>query len=93
MGFDQKLKHLLKLQTTQPDAFTAELDEPWPGMRSDIELALGITGFLPSERRRKPNADASTTCFGLSEGFGPIRRPLFYGIRLCSIFLLILVSS
>ena len=42
MGFDQKLKDLLSLQTTQPDAFTAALDEPWPGMRSDIELALGI---------------------------------------------------
>ena len=42
MGFDQKLKDLLKLQTTQPDAFTAKLDEPWPGMQSDIELALGI---------------------------------------------------
>jgi hypothetical protein len=42
MGFDQKLKDLLRLQTTQPDAFTAELDEPWPGMQLDIELALGI---------------------------------------------------
>ena len=44
MGFDQKLKDLLKLQATQPDAFTAKLDEPWPGMQSDIELALGIRG-------------------------------------------------
>ena len=42
MGFDQKLKDLLRLQTTRPDTFTAELDEPWPGMQSDIELALGI---------------------------------------------------
>jgi hypothetical protein len=42
MGFDQKLKDLLRLQMTQPDAFTAELDKPWPGMQSDIELALGI---------------------------------------------------
>jgi hypothetical protein len=42
MMFDQKLKDLLRLQTTQPDAFTAELNEPWPGMQSDIELALGI---------------------------------------------------
>ena len=42
MRFDQKLKDLLRLQSTQPDAFTAELDEPWLGMRSDIELALGI---------------------------------------------------
>ena len=41
MGFDQKLKDLLRLQITQPDAFTAELDEPWPGMQSDIELASG----------------------------------------------------
>ena len=52
MGFDQKLKDLLKLQTTQPDAFTAELDEPWPGMRSDIELALGI--LVEYQRRGKP---------------------------------------
>src|SRR5688572_2646505 len=52
MGFDQKLKDLLKLQTTQPDAFTAELDEPWPGMRSDIELALGI--LMEYQRRGKP---------------------------------------
>src|SRR3954465_8241247 len=51
MGFDQKLKHLLKLQTTQPDAFTAELDEPWPGMQSDIELALGI--LVEYQRRGK----------------------------------------
>ena len=52
MGFDQKLKDLLKLQTTQPDAFTAELDEPWPGMRSDIELALGI--LMEHQRWGKP---------------------------------------
>jgi hypothetical protein len=52
MGFDQKLKDLLRLQTTQPDAFTAELDEPWPGMRSDIELALGI--LVEYQRRGKP---------------------------------------
>src|SRR3954468_14882349 len=51
MGFDQKLKDLLRLQTTQPDAFTAELDEPWPGMRSDIELALGI--LMGYQRRGK----------------------------------------
>lgn len=52
MRFDQKLKDLLRLQTTQPDAFTAELDEPWPGMRSDIELALGI--LVEYQRRGKP---------------------------------------
>src|ERR687890_199655 len=52
MGFDQKLKDLLRLQTTQPDAFTAELDEPWPGMQSDIELALGI--LVEYQRRGKP---------------------------------------
>src|SRR4051795_3807228 len=52
MGFDQKLKDLLRLQTTQLDAFTAELDEPWPGMRSDIELALGI--LMEYQRRGKP---------------------------------------
>jgi hypothetical protein len=52
MGFDQKLKDLLRLQTTQPDAFTAELDEPWPGMQSDIELALGI--LVEHQRRGKP---------------------------------------
>ena len=52
MGFDQKLKDLLRLQTTQPDAFIAELDEPWPGMRSDIELALGI--LVEYQRRGKP---------------------------------------
>ena len=52
MGFDQKLKDLLKLQTTQPDVFTAELDAPWPGMQSDIELALGI--LMEYQRRGKP---------------------------------------
>jgi hypothetical protein len=52
MGFDQKLKDLLRLQTTQLDAFTAELDEPWPGMQSDIELALGI--LMEYQRRGKP---------------------------------------
>jgi hypothetical protein len=52
MGFDQKLKDLLRLQSTQPDAFTAELDQPWPGMRSDIELALGI--LVEYQRRGKP---------------------------------------
>jgi len=52
MGFDQKLKDLLKLQTTQPDAFTAKLDEPWPGMQSDIELALGI--LLEYQGQGKP---------------------------------------
>ena len=52
MGFDQKLKDLLILQTTQLDAFTAELDEPWPGMQSDIELALGI--LIEYQRRGKP---------------------------------------
>src|SRR3954463_734449 len=51
MGFDQKLKDLLKLQITQPDEFTAELDKPWPGMRSDIELALGI--LVEYQRRGK----------------------------------------
>jgi hypothetical protein len=52
MGFDQKLKDLLRLQTTQPDAFTAELDEPWSGMQSDIELVLGI--LVEYQRRGKP---------------------------------------
>src|SRR3954452_4943048 len=52
MGFDQKLKDLLSLQTTQPDASTAELDEPWPGMQSDIELALGI--LMEYQRRGNP---------------------------------------
>src|SRR3954469_15276446 len=52
MGFDQKLKDLLRLQMTQPDAFTAELDEPWPGMQSDIELALGI--LIEYQRRGQP---------------------------------------
>jgi hypothetical protein len=52
MGFDQKLKDLLSLQTTQPDAFTAALDEPWAGMQSDIELALGI--LVEYQRRGKP---------------------------------------
>jgi hypothetical protein len=52
MGFDQKLKDLLKLQAAQPDAFTAELDKPWPGMQSDIELALGI--LLEYQRQGKP---------------------------------------
>ena len=52
MGFDQKLKDLLSLQSTRPDEFTAELDEPWPGMRSDIELALGI--LMEYQRRGKP---------------------------------------
>jgi hypothetical protein len=52
MGFDQKLKDLLKLQAAQPDAFTAKLDEPWPGMQSDIELALGI--LLEYQRQGKP---------------------------------------
>jgi hypothetical protein len=52
MEFDQKLKDLLRLQTTQPDAFTAALDEPWPGMRLDIELALGI--LVEYQWRGKP---------------------------------------
>src|SRR3954452_21149958 len=52
MRFDQKLKDLLRLQTTRPDAFSAELDEPWPGMRSDIELALGI--LVEYQRRGQP---------------------------------------
>jgi hypothetical protein len=52
MGFDQKLKDLLRLQGTQPDAFIAELDEPWPGMQSDIELALGI--LVEYQRQGKP---------------------------------------
>ena len=51
MGFDQKLKDLLRLQMTQLDAFTAELDEPWPGMQSDIELALRI--LMEYQRRGK----------------------------------------
>jgi hypothetical protein len=52
MGFDQKLKDLLKLQTTRPDAFTAEQDEPWPGMQPDIELVLGI--LVEYQWRGKP---------------------------------------
>jgi hypothetical protein len=52
MKFDQKLKDLLRLQITQPDAFSAELDEPWPGMQSDIELALGI--LIEYQRRGQP---------------------------------------
>jgi hypothetical protein len=52
MEFDQKPKDLLRLQTTRPDAFIAELDEPWPGMQSDIELALGI--LVEYQRRGKP---------------------------------------
>jgi|SRR3954454_24070827 len=52
MGFDQKLKDLLRLQATQPNAFSAELDEPWPGMQSDIELALRI--LMEYQRRGKP---------------------------------------
>jgi hypothetical protein len=70
-----------------------DADAQGQSLAGDAHPVDGTTGHLPSERRRKPNADASTTCFGLSEGFGPIRRPLFYGIRLCSVFLLILVSS
>ena len=52
MGFDRKLKDLPRLQATRPDAFTAELDEPWPGMRSDIELALGV--LAEYQRRGRP---------------------------------------
>jgi hypothetical protein len=52
MGFDQELKDLLRLQTTRPDAFTAKLDKPWPGMQSDSELALGI--LVEYQRRGKP---------------------------------------
>ena len=52
MKFDQKLKDLLRLQSTQPDAFTAKLDEPWPGIRSDIELALGI--LMEYQRQGEP---------------------------------------
>src|SRR3954465_15006901 len=49
---DDLVKQALRLQTTQPDAFTAALDEPGPGMRSDIELALGI--LVEYQRRGKP---------------------------------------
>src|SRR4051794_9952608 len=69
MGFDQKLKDLLKLQTTQPDAFTAELDEPWPGMQSDIELALGI--LVEYQRRGKP--PRLLEGFQINEGNGEIK--------------------
>jgi hypothetical protein len=49
MGFEQKLKDLLGLQETHPEAFAAELDQPWPGMGSDIELALRI--MVESQRQ------------------------------------------
>ena len=42
MGFEQKLKDLLGLQETHLEAFAAELDQPWPGMGSDIDLAPRI---------------------------------------------------
>jgi hypothetical protein len=56
-----------------------------------ILLTASLDFFRPSgegSRMQMPQ-----TCCGLSGGFGPIRRPLFYGIRLCSVSLLILVSS
>jgi hypothetical protein len=56
-----------------------------------ILLTASLDFFRPSSEGSR--MQMAQTCFGLSGGFGPIRRPLFYGIRLCSVSLLILVSS
>ena len=52
MGFEQKLKDLLSLQETHPEAFATELDQPWPGMGSDIDLGLRI--MVESQRQGGP---------------------------------------
>jgi len=75
------LNQVLVERSTPSPTFTrcpmllGDEDAQGQSLAGDAHPVDGITGHLPSERRRKPNADASTTCFGLSEGFGPIRRP------------------
>jgi hypothetical protein len=42
MNYRQKAQRLTRLQDTDPDLLFKEIDQPWPGMEADMEVALAI---------------------------------------------------
>jgi hypothetical protein len=52
MNYHYAVTELMRLRDTEPDRFWAELDKPWPGMASDMELALDIIRTCQDEGER-----------------------------------------
>jgi hypothetical protein len=52
MNYHYAVTELMRLRDTEPDRFLAELDKPWPGMASDMELALDIIRTCQDEGER-----------------------------------------
>src|SRR4051794_29357435 len=42
MNYRQKVQRLTLSQDMDPDLLLEEMDKPWPGMKEDIDVALGI---------------------------------------------------
>ena len=42
MNYRQKAQRLTRLQDMDPDLLLKEIDQPWPGMEADMEVALAI---------------------------------------------------
>jgi hypothetical protein len=42
MNYRQKVQRLTRLQDMDPDLLLKEIDQPWPGMEADMEVALAI---------------------------------------------------
>jgi hypothetical protein len=42
MNYRQKVQRLTHLQDMDPDLLLKEIDQPWPGMEADMEVALAI---------------------------------------------------
>jgi hypothetical protein len=52
MNYRYAVTELMRLRDTDPDRFLTELDKPWPGMASDMELALDIIRTCQDEGQR-----------------------------------------
>ena len=42
MNYRQKVQRLARLQDMDPDLLLKEIDQPWPGMEADIDVALAV---------------------------------------------------
>jgi hypothetical protein len=42
MNYRQKVQRLTRLQDMDPDLLLKEIDQPWPGMEADMEVALAV---------------------------------------------------
>jgi hypothetical protein len=52
MDYRDAVTELMRLRDTEPDRFLTELDKPWPGMASDLELAVDIIRTCQDEGER-----------------------------------------